>query len=220
MPERKYRKKRRYRRRRYRKKNSLVLKKSPVPKIMFTKLRYCENVTLNPAAGGIDIKVYSANGCYDPYYTGTGHQPRGFDQLMTLYDHFVVLGSKCTVEAAPGSGTPLVMGVNLRDTTVSSGNPNDYQEGGYCTSKLLGTGTSAGTKRLVKTFSAKKFLGRSNVLSDSELKGSAIANPTEGAYYHIWASPADSTSDPTATALTVRIDYLVALIEPKTPTQS
>lgn len=198
----------------------MIIRKSPVPTKMFTKLRYCENITLNPGAGGIDVKVYSANGCYDPYITGVGHQPRGFDELMALYDHYVVLGSKMTIDAAPGQGTPSIIGVNLIDNTSTLGNPNDYQEAGYCNSRLLAAGESAGTKKIVSTFSAKKFLGRSNVLSDPELKGSQTANPTEGAYYHIWTSPADSASDPSATSIIVRIDYLVALIEPNNPTQS
>ena len=60
---------------------------------------YCEpGQVLNPGLGGsLASKVFTCNGLYDPDVSGTGHQPRGFDQMMALYDHYVVTKCKMTV---------------------------------------------------------------------------------------------------------------------------
>ena len=36
--------------------------------------------------------------CADPNHTGVGHQPLYFDQLMTIYNHYIVIGAKITVK--------------------------------------------------------------------------------------------------------------------------
>ena len=33
-----------------------------------------------------------------PNHTGVGHQPLYFDQLMTIYNHYIVIGAKITVK--------------------------------------------------------------------------------------------------------------------------
>ena len=58
------------------------------------KMRYVEEFELNPGLGSVASYVFRANGLYDPNYTGAGHQPYGFDQWMTYYNQFTVLGSK------------------------------------------------------------------------------------------------------------------------------
>ena len=84
-----------------------------------TKLRYVEYFTLNPAAAGLPAThVFSANGLYDPNITGVGHQPRGFDQLMALYDHYYVSRSKIIADFASisnNSVAPWVCGIVLDD---------------------------------------------------------------------------------------------------------
>lgn len=217
MPTR-YRKKR-YRRRR-KKGKKLVLLKSPVPKTMFTKMRYHTTFNLDPGTGILAYKIIKANGMYDPEVSAGGHQPRGFDQLMALYDHFVVLGSKITASfASANTSYSTINLVALRDTSTPSAAVNDYMEGGYVSSKIAEVRGGGGINIIKKTFN-NKFLGRSKALSDPDLKGSASADPTEGAYFHIITSAMDSSVDPVVTNVSIVIDYIVALIEPKNPAQS
>lgn len=221
MPERKTRRKRyRRRRRRYRKKK-LSLQKSPVPTKMFTKLKYVEGFTIDPVGPTTAVQVYSANGCYDPNISGGGHQPRGFDQLMTMYGHYVVLGAKLTVSIAPHDNLgPVAVGVTtLAGNTVFT-NKNDYLESPNTIWRTQGLSASNSTTVLTKYFSTKKFLGRSNVLSDSQLKGSSAGNPEEQAFFHVWAAGIDGVINPAPLVGTAEIEYLVALIEPLTPSQS
>lgn len=202
-------------------------RKAPLPNQMGTKLRYCETVIINPGIGGTaGVHVFSANGMYDPNITGTGHQPRGFDQLLgSLYDHFTVIGSRITVDFAQQYNTAynvMTVGIALKDSTSVYADVNDYQEGRNVVTSQMPSSNQADSgnlRRCVKTFSARGFLGRSHPLSDPELKGSSSANPTEQAYYHVFAA-GHQGQDEAAIECIVRIEYMAILTEPRNPSQS
>lgn len=182
---------------------------------------------LTPGALGlIDVLVYSANGMYDPDNTGVGHQPRGFDQLMAMYNHFVVIKSKLTATFTSRSGgvqlrDNVVVGVTLRDNAVVATDCNDYIEGRHTTfCQLAITATTQSTPRKCVSSFNNKFLGRSHPLSDPELKGSTLGNPAEQANFHIWAQTNDTTLNGEALNVLVYIEYIAVLIEPNQPTQS
>lgn len=217
------------RRSRYRKKktgrksrrsNRMVIRKSPMPLKFATKLRYVENFQVDPGASGLaGSYVFDAGGIYDPNVTSTGHQPRGFDQLMAMYDHYVVIGSQCTltITASSSDNVNQIAGLALRDGPSTDTDPNDYLEAGTVRSGHL---TNEMKTRVFKLgYSPKRFLGRSKPLADPDLKGSSSANPTESAYFHCFSAGLNSTN-PSALDCTVVIDYLVVFIEPKDVAQS
>ena len=210
-----YKKKRTYKRKR----KQLTLMKSPVQNKMFTKMRYYFETSFTTGVAGISYThVVTANGLFDPDITSIGHQPRGFDQLMTLYDHYVVLGSKMTARITGNASADVVptnFGIAIKDSDTTSSNPNDYMENSSVTSTIWSASTAS--RQLTKSFSTKKFLGRTNVLSDPQLKGSTAGNPTEQGYFHIFAFGQEAGSTYNVNGW---VDYLVCLIEPKTPTQS
>jgi len=193
-------------------------------------MRYCGEATINPGVAGIaGVHVINANGLWDPDTTGSGHQPRGFDQLMALYDHYVVVGAKLKVTFMYQYGLSYYnheIGINLKDTNTVHQDKSDYLEGrNFVTSVMpaFTSGTAAGAapmRTLSYKSSTKKFLGRSNVMSDPELKGGVTSNPTEGLFFHVWASPTNSSVDQEPLGIRWTIDYLCILIEPKQPGQS
>ena len=64
------------------------------------RLKYCDFVTLNATASGSAVPLihhFRANSLYDPDQSSSGHQPRGFDELAAIYDHYCVIGSKIKV---------------------------------------------------------------------------------------------------------------------------
>lgn len=217
--------KRKPKRRRRRKSNLSIqpFNKSPMPMKFPTKLRYVESFTIDPAAAGLAaVHVFNAAGLYDPNTTATGHQPRGFDQLMAMYDHYVCVGSKMKLQISNDSteSSNQICGVALRDSSTTSSDPNDYQEGGTVRSTLLSSaGGSHDTVSLALGYSPKKFLGISKPLSASELKGTVASNPAESAYYHVFAAGLVGTN-PTTVTCTVTIDYLTVFVEPKVVAQS
>lgn len=200
--------------------------KAPVPNRMATKLRYVEYTTLDPGAAGLAaVHIVTANGCYDPNISGVGHQPRGFDQLMTFYDHYTVVSSKITVDFANPTASAtnsLAIGIALKDNNTPYGNYNDYAEGRNVVSMLLPatTASSGGHVRtLSKTFSTRKFLGVASPLSNAYVRGDVASNPTEEAYFHIYCAPLGLV-DSSYIRIQYRIEYNVIFTEPKQPTQS
>ena len=214
--------KRKKTKRRYRRKRSSIVRyrKSPVPMRFPTKMRYNDQITLNSGSGTADSVVIHGNSLYDPITAVGGHQPRGFDQLMALYDHFVVIGSKITVSfQATSTSANVYVGIAIRDSTTKTTDFNDYMEGGSVVSKPLALIGATPTVLSIAT-SPRKFLGRSKVMSDPELKGSAAANPAEGYYYHIFCASSNASSDPAAVDVVLNVDYSAVFIEPKVPAQS
>lgn len=225
----KTKKNRRYSRRSHRKRNVLSFSKAPIPNKFATKLRYVESQReIGTGAGGIaGVHMFTCNGLYDPDITGTGHQPRGFDQFMSMYDHYTVIGAKIVVDYCQKpthtNAGNFILGIACKDSPTPHTDPNDYYEARNVVTKYMpgqgSTTTPAVPLRLSKTCSIKKFLGRSKVLADPELKGNSASNPTEQAYFHIFIGSGDN-ADETNISINVRIEYLVVFTEPKQPTQS
>jgi len=188
----------------------------PTKKQFRTQLRYFGNfIGLNPGIGGIAAShVFSANGLYDPDITGGGHQPIGFDEYMALYDHYTVIGAKIRVYFNNTDGSNPQFGtVTVRDRATVSTDTREIVENGYvamCNLAQSGTGGDKG--QVATSVDIAKFLGRTNVLADSQLKGTSAANPTEQAYFHVSGFPADQVDAGSITA-TVVIDYDVMFHE-------
>lgn len=181
--------------------------------------KYSDFFSLNPALAGFASYVFCANGVYDPNITGVGHQPRGFDQLMALYDHFVVIHSKITATAMEATSTDKTnkwLALTLQDDSTPFAFSNDIFECRHTKWKPMYKDVPVGN--LTMEFN-NGFLGRSKPLSDPELKGSVSANPTETAFYIVYYGT-DGGDDPGPVTCRVDIEYTVVLIEPKTPAGS
>jgi hypothetical protein len=192
---------------------------TPLPSRLHARLKY---ITYNVGSGGVTPSVYvlSANGLFDPDITGVGHQPRGFDQLIALYDHYVVEKSHCTVEFCPNgtsSGAITVSGIQLQSSSTSQSDYIDYAEQARCTYGIAPffstNGGVAEPKRHELSFSAKEFMGIPDPITAGKLQGTVSANPADGAFFHVfWQHLDGSTSSPLAALITV--EYDAVFIEP------
>ena len=189
----------------------------PFGKSFKTTLRYFETgVAINPPAAGIlGTYVFLANGLFDPNVTGIGHQPLGFDQVMAAYDHYTVIASKIRVHFHNTSTSPVTCGVYMNDNATGSSDPRIVLENGSCIYTLLNDNDSSNSmKSLQKGSNPNSFLGRSNPLSEDDLRGTATSDPVEKAYWIIFAGSADN-SDPSDVDLNIDIEYTVVFTEPK-----
>lgn len=163
----------------------------PTLQTMRTTVRYFTGLfNLNGAAGGLAVAhVFSANGLYDPDITGIGHQPGGFDQLMVLYDHYTVVGSKIVVDCRNDDTTnPYTIGIRVSDDVGVLTDRLQWVENGYNNYKLLNNAPNMPCiARLSEQVDVAKFLGRKDALADSQLKGSAATNPLEQVFFHVSA---------------------------------
>ena len=77
---------------------SVPRRKLGFPQSMRATLRYTDPVAYNlNSIDQIFFVTYLANGMFDPQTAIGGHQPRGFDDFMALYQKFTVLGSSISV---------------------------------------------------------------------------------------------------------------------------
>lgn len=219
MP-RKYKKKKVYRRKF---KRRLSTQNTPMMSKFATKLKYVDpSISLDPGVGATcAVQVFAGNGLYDPNITLTGHQPRGFDQLMAMYDHAVCIGSKIKVIAYnEETNVSVICGIAVMDSATTSADVNDYLESGRVMYKVISKISNGDPTTLYARGSPKRNLGISHPLSSSELKTSAASNPSEMFYYHVFVAPQDGSTNAGITTITAEIEYLTVFIEPKTPSAS
>lgn len=218
MP-RRYKKSRKYKKRKPRRKGyrSLVSNYAPsgVSTTRIANMRYVEEITINSLTGLMGTHVFSANSIYDPNVTGAGHQPMGHDTWATLYNHYVVLGSKITVKIAPKSqNSTSVVGVYLSDAaTPAYSNSNQYQEARKGSQRMISI-EQGKPVTVVSKLSTKKFFNVTDVKDNLDRLGAVIGvTPVEQAYYTIWCQGKSGIN--ADYSVIAQIDYIVAFSEPK-----
>jgi len=198
--------------------------RSLLPSVFPTKLKYVEDrIDLTAGIGTMAVHVFSANGVYDPNITGAGHQPRGFDQLMSMFNHYTAVRGTIHVTFINYAGVAEAgnVGICLRDVSTAASLVNTYLEDRHVTTALLKPVTGGNYPdpiTLSYSFDAKKFLGRKDPMSDPDLKGSVTTNPAEAAYYHVFYKPTLSLAASIQAQVTLFFDCFLA--EPVQPAQS
>lgn len=197
--------------------NSVRITRPITSRKMLVRLRYCDQIVLDPGLASSAIYQFKANGMFDPDFTGTGHQPMGFDQWMTFYDHFTVVGSKITVKAVNNTTSAYTLLVALSDDTALS-NPTTlagFQERSGSRWTTLGPNTgNKGVAQVTSKFSAKKFFGTKFVVGESSYKGTSGSDPNELAMYHIVLFPFQFDLDNMRVPIQITIEYIAAMTEP------
>lgn len=185
------------------------------------RFKYTEFFTINPSIGSAGSYVFKANDLYDPNFTGTGHQPYGFDQIIQFYNHFQVLGAKVTFKVYPGTNAPpFVMGVRLDDTNSLTTTNVDYlMEQPRNKRKLIGTGNNTTDKntQITHTFSGSKFfrVAPTAFKGNRAYMGTSGSSPSEEAYFICWIGPTNGSTDLTTYDCSVEIEYIARFTEPR-----
>lgn len=182
------------------------------------KLRYVDNRILNSTAIALGRYVYSCNNCYDPDYSGTGHQPLGYDEWSQLYTYYKVLGAKITINAVNGTGEPQIIHLLRQDDPAPTGGMTALMEQPY--GKWVALAGSLGGRSntvLRHTYSARKQFP--NLYRDDSLRANIGSSPAEQMYWVISTQRTDAagTAD---MAISVNIEYIVEFSVPKVLVQS
>lgn len=181
---------------------------------------------MNPAIASRANHAWIANGLYDPSITGTGHQPRGFDQMMQFYSYYTVVGSKITVKYIPEvtkavNSEPCYMFIagptKVGDPLSTEAADASIFESGMVKNKVVIRGgdtfTNGRLPQITDFFSAKRFYGTKSVVGNFSYNGSSTANPAAPAYWALYLQNI-SGNDVPAYNLEVTIDYLAVFTEP------
>lgn len=189
------------------------------------KLFYYEpTLSLSGTGGILKNYFYSCNGAYDPNITGTGHQPCGYDQMMSFYNQATVMKSSISVVFYNGGGGPVRVAIHLTPDTSTSTDVYKVMENGQLTTSVLSQiGIPVQIFEHHLSCDVRKYFGRSKnareMLNDDKLYSTASANPTEQCYFAI------STWDPYAATNTlvyfdVFIEMDMVFWEPRLMTES
>lgn len=225
MPSRRrYKKKKGGRRRRYAVTN-VVRQPQVVANSQIVKFRYSDYVSLNAGTNDLAVDAWSCTSLTDPYPALGGHQPLGFDQWMSFYHKYVVVGAKITAYAD-------VYSTAAADAICLLGKVSETQDG-VATSvdqaieqrkskwKFLTSrqgSRSAGSIQLF--YSPKKFLGINSIRDQGNLRGTINDDPTRQCYFNIAVGGINTSDNPTAVNVRVVIEYTALLTEPKDLGQS
>jgi len=177
------------------------------PKQLQVKHRYYERVRLNALLGVLTINNFRANGMFDPYATGVGHQPLYFDQLSAVYNHFTVIRSKITAkfiqqtDAAGCAGS--ICGIYVDDDTSTLASISDIVEQN---SSVFKTALPSGENQAIvsQTWDAVQTFGP-NPLANDNLQGTPGTDPTEQSIFCVYFQPMAAAN--TTGELEVFIEY-------------
>nr|AGA18264.1 hypothetical protein [uncultured marine virus] len=177
---------------------------------------YHDTFALDVGTGGIPAQYhFSANSLFDPNATGVGHQPRGYDELMSLYERYAVLKAKITLSFANSeTNKAVIVGVTMDDNTSAVTTVNELMEQRYISYAIVGPKSAQNTGAVSIEIDPSKFLGISN--KSEAMQGTAAANPNDRCYFRCFAQPAEATVDIFPVYCTVRIEYTARLSKPKT----
>jgi len=184
-------------------------------------LRYSGNFGLTSTAGVVASYVLRANDCFDPDFTGTGHQPMGFDQMMVFYNHFCVVSCRLIACMKSASGTALTAAIRVdASSTPLTVIDQIIEFGGLVQVELESIGGFGANKVLQMDVSIPRIQGVSvkAITADPTLRGDAATSPTEVTYFHvhIWnAAGVTSTCN-----VSFILEQEVYFMEPRDATES
>ena len=178
------------------------------PEKMRSTLRYFAVVDLGAATFSTTKNFFSANGMFDPDLTNVGHQPLGFDQLMTIYNHYVVLGSKIKVtffgrEDTNASGSAVV-GIYADDSAANSLTSESLVEGSG--TRKWGVVTASDQKLTLRDSYTSNVVFGNAPLSDLTQRGTPAANPSEVHAFCVWATNEATTTESVYAAVEIEYD--------------
>lgn len=184
----------------------------------FSRFTYAQNgITIDPGVAGVaGVHVWSLNSLFDPDRTGVGHQPAGFDEMMSVYEHYTVYGVKYRVSwYSVDTTNEMLGGVSVNDSVTAQSDPRVYMENGQTQWAVAANKNNNGDR--IRNFSGYIDLAkvhghkRDTYLDESQYQGSASANPGDEAFLHCWVAPANATSDLSTSVWVVELQYYVML---------
>lgn len=220
------------------KKRKTYIPNDPFPRTRIAKMRYVQEINLNTGVpsdlGGVvinnshDTHRFKANGCHQPDFENSenSHQPRGWDELTTLYGEYCVLGSKITMKPANNSVggnqiyDPKYYGIIKRRSGTPEPEINILQDihdimetrkGVYA---RLPTNGTVMPKSLVSAFSHKKTFRTSPHQELTSTVTDPHGNQLEVYECYLIPNKEADTDDPALPVL-ITIEYTVLFSSPK-----
>lgn len=222
--------------RRHKWKASRLVNKRPslISDRYFTKLKYVDHFNTTYTSGVGFVYSYRGNSLFDPDFTGTGHQPYGFDQLSALYHSYRVYGSKIRVGAmqwrsaghTTGAEPETFMDIGVFPYTQSSPPFTGFhqmKEVPYFKFRQQASALAKGSGVIMKSFgSTTKVCGEpsSKVKYEDGYAADVTANPAIPWFWHIIVDESTDQGNSIRIEFDVDLTYYCEFYDRKDPGQS
>jgi len=195
------------------------------------------------ANDGTYICKLRANDLYDPEIALGGHQPRGFDEFMAIFDKFTVTGSNISAtfmyEGYSGPSVnglignliqntaplpmsqevpalpPVTVGIFKNTSTMGAGPAQEQMEKDRQRWSMITPLT--GTKTLKAKLKCSEFFGKSTLVGSAGYSGDATKSPEQEIQWEVWAARNDDNYAAGAVKIPcyITMDYHCVFTEPK-----
>jgi len=186
------------------------------------RLRYSTNFVGGTTSGAItSTQVFRANDLFDPDFTGTGHQPMGFDQLILWYNHFCVHTAKIRIVCKNTAGTVPTVCLRVDGASTALTVIDRVVEVGGCVTEDLEVKGSYGANKILELscdIAKLQGVNRKTMMADPSLRGDAATSPTEVTYFHftMW----DAAGATGSCTCDVILEQVASFFEPRDLTES
>lgn len=147
-----------------------------MPDRLMVKLKFNSERGVNTGTGNAVTHTYAINSAYDPDFSGTGHQPRGFDQWSNFYARYKVHGCKYVTKFINNGDFPVNFGVVWApNSNISLVSARDCYEQTYGWCTLVPPKGSNNRVTYSRYMSVRKIIG-DHTLGD-EYEAAVTADP-------------------------------------------
>lgn len=209
----------------------LLKSSTPMARELFTTLRYVESVVLqsNVISGlSNSAYVFSLNGLFDPNITGTGHQPRGYDQITPFYKAYTVFGVSIRIRSAASNlnvNADAVLCLRLKSALTSTSMAGmysaDFQEASSCMCWEADTQQAELDLGYV-SIADLEGVPKDKVMSDDQYSAGVAGNPGQQPQLELYLASNSGLAGALGAArrYTVDLTYSVRFFQPNTLAQS
>lgn len=169
------------------------------PETLTTVIRYNDVWTIQGTSGGTGGNVVRMNSCYDPDYSGLGHQPLYYDQFTPIYDNYVVLASTVTANFSPLTDDtettttgPYTVGITGSNSPTFSTSSTVLAEQNKSVTTVVGRDKGTSVASLTLSYTPRQCLGKSP--DDDVISATVGNNPSMNWYANLWCADDNGTS--------------------------
>lgn len=199
----------------YRSKNySIVRVGTYQPAKTYVAMTYTERTSTKFTVATGSTHTWRGNSLFDPYFTGGGSQPMGFDQICTKYARYRVHGAKIMVTCVNLSTIPVEWIIcATKNSTITTW--EDMRETPGCSRRKICSSVNSGSavSYCNQYRSTRYVFGISpQQVGDRTYSADCAANPGTVWYYHLIGKSVDGSSTPNV-QIEVTIKYFAEFYE-------